>query len=88
MVYNLVKSLYELKQAFKQWNFKLTEALVNLSFKQSHLGYSLFTTKQGKSMVTILVYVDDLLITRNDTHLIQETKKVLYKSLDKVFLGN
>lgn len=34
-VYNLVKSLYELKQASRQWNFKLTEAFLSSGYLQS-----------------------------------------------------
>lgn len=35
-------SLYGLKQVSRQWNHKLTEALVTLKFRQSQYDYSLF----------------------------------------------
>lgn len=38
-VYKLQKSLYGLKQAPRQWNKKLTEALEDMGFKQSHFDY-------------------------------------------------
>jgi len=72
MVCKLVKSLYGLKQASRQWNAKLTTTLCNLGYIQSHLDYSLFTKKRGKGIVIILVYVDDLLITGNDATLIKK----------------
>ncbi|XP_015168858.1 uncharacterized mitochondrial protein AtMg00810-like [Solanum tuberosum] len=94
MVCKLVKSLYGLKQASRQWNAKLTTALYNSGYIQSHLDYSLFTKKRGKRIVIILVYVDDLLITGNDATLIEETKHVLHSNFKikdlrelKYFLG-
>jgi len=62
-VCRLMKSLYGLKHASKQWNINLTDALVQSGYKQSAFDHSLFTKQQGKEMVIILVYVADLPIT-------------------------
>ncbi|XP_075109092.1 uncharacterized protein LOC142180886 [Nicotiana tabacum] len=85
---------YGLKQASRHWNLKLTTALINSSFTQSKVDYSLFTKRQDTHIVIILVYVDDLLITGSDIKLIQEAKHILnnnfkVKDLDelKYFLG-
>ena len=59
MVCTLVKSLYGLKQATRQWDLKLFEELLNASFIQSKLDLSLFIKKQGTNIVLILVFVDD-----------------------------
>lgn len=67
MVCKLIKSLYGLKQVSRQWNFKLIKALENSGYKRSYLDYFLFAKKQGKKKVIILVYVDDFLISGNDT---------------------
>lgn len=56
---------------------KLTDALLNLGFAQSSLNYSLFTKRPDKSIIVILVYVDDMLITCGDMNLIESTKKDL-----------
>ncbi|GJX44462.1 retrovirus-related pol polyprotein from transposon TNT 1-94 [Tanacetum coccineum] len=76
-VCKLKKSLYGLKQAPRQWFSKLSSALVSFGFKQSKADYSLFTKKEGKSFIAVLVYVDDLMITGNDNSLIQKFKSQL-----------
>ena len=78
MVCRLVKSLYGLKQASRQWNVKLTDALVDLSFNQSSLDHSLFIKKHHTQIIVILVYVDDMLIAGNDLVLIEHTKQELH----------
>ena len=87
-VCRLLKSLYGLKQASRQWNLKLTTALIQSGFTQSKLDYSLFTKKDTTGgMVIILVYVDDLLITGNNEVLIQEAKDILHHNFKMKDLG-
>ncbi|GJT97687.1 ribonuclease H-like domain-containing protein [Tanacetum coccineum] len=65
-VCKLNKSLYGLKQAPRQWNAKLTTALAEHGFEQSKLDYSLYTKHNGEKFISLLVYVDDIVITGND----------------------
>lgn len=73
-VCKVLKSLYGLKQASRQWSIKLTTALLSSGFQQSSRDYSLFTKRLEEKLVIVLVYIDDLLITDNDAYLINETK--------------
>lgn len=86
-VCRLVKSLYRLKQAPRQWNHKLTEALINIGFKQSQYDYFLFTRKSGEGMTIVLVYVDDLLIAGSNLQLITDTKTALQQVFKMKDLG-
>lgn len=74
-VCRLHKSLNRLKQASRQWNLKLSNALTPSIFIQSKLDHSLITkTIDAGDIVTILIYVDDLLIAGSNRELIQEAK--------------
>ena len=78
IVCRLVKSLYGLKQASRQWNMKLSEALIQSGFIQSCMDHSLFIRKKGNDIVIILVYVDDMLVTGSSISAIEETKASLH----------
>lgn len=67
---------------------KLTNTLTQSSFTQSKSDYSLFTKSNAtRDIVIILVYVDDLLITRNSKVLIQEAKDILHHNFKMKDLG-
>lgn len=61
-VCKLKKSLYGLKQAPRAWFPKLSDTLVRLGFTPSTADTSLFVFNDGRQLVFILVYVDDLLV--------------------------
>ncbi|GJX28486.1 putative RNA-directed DNA polymerase [Tanacetum coccineum] len=72
-----------------QWNAKLTQTLIEHGFIQSKSDYSLFTKTRHNSFITLLVYVDDIIITGNDVGEIEKFKAYLntkfkIKDLDPV----
>lgn len=70
LVCRLRKSLYGLKQAPRCWFAKLVRSLKDYGFRQSYSDYSLFTYTRGSIQINILVYVDDLIISSNDSNAI------------------
>lgn len=80
LVCRRTKSLYGLKQASRQWNLKLSEALITSRFIQSGLDHSLFIKKQGTDIVIILINVDDMLVAGSNLGLIETTKSLLQKA--------
>jgi hypothetical protein len=84
----LVKALYGLKQASRAWYEKLTEHLLKLNYKLFDLDdATLFVKKIGKSVVYLVVYVDDLMITGNNDDYIVSVKRELLKVFDMTDLG-
>lgn len=79
--------MYGLKQASRQWNVKLTDALVHSGFIQSSLDHSLFTKRHNEHIVVVLVYVDDMLVAGNDLRLIEQTKEELHAKFKIKDLG-
>lgn len=73
----LLKSLYGIKQASRQCNRKLMEALLNSEYVQGHYDYSLFTQRKGADIFVMLVYLDDILIPRSSSTLIEGFRKTL-----------
>nr|GEV03672.1 ribonuclease H-like domain-containing protein [Tanacetum cinerariifolium] len=53
-------------RAHRQRNAKLTSTLVEGGFVQSKSDYSLFTKKFGDVFISLLVYVDDIIITEGE----------------------
>lgn len=88
IVCKLKKSLYVLRQAPRQWFAKLCDALKSFGCKQSKTDYSLFTYTRQHKFVAILVYVDDLLITGNNSNLIVEVKQFLSSTFMMKDLGS
>ena len=70
-------SLYGLKQASRQWHSKLSDALKSKGFKNSKNNCSLFSKKEGESIVFIAIYVDDILLTGTNINEIQSMKELL-----------
>jgi len=76
-VCKLLKFLYRLKQAPRQWFAKLSTALVSFGFVQSKADYSLFTKQVQDRFTAVLVYVDDMVIAGNDQQEILKLKQQL-----------
>ena len=65
-VYKLHKSLYDLKQAPRAWFKRFASHLLHLGFTASIADSSLFIFYSAKTIIYLLLYVDDIIVTGND----------------------
>ncbi|KAF5780569.1 putative RNA-directed DNA polymerase [Helianthus annuus] len=86
-VCRLRKTLYGLKQASRNWYQKFTNALLGLSFSSSRADHSLFLYKDEDTFISILIYVDDVIIVGNNFAKIQEIKNCLHDRFSIKDLG-
>lgn len=83
----LRKALYCLKQSLRAWFERFSRAMICFGYQQSNADHTLFI-KHYKGKITILiVYVDDIVVTGNDTEEIARLKKLLAKEFKIKDLG-
>ena len=82
------KSLYGLKQAPLAWNAKITQRLRRMGFATSKSNSSLFIRQGQSGPISLLLYVDDLVITGTDLEKIGHVKSQLAASFDMKDLGD
>jgi len=87
-VCRLCKSLYDLKQAPRQWFAKLSSNLLEYGFHRSYANYSLFTYKKGDKFMALPMYVDDIVLTGNNHQYCADFKAYLHKYFHIKDLGN
>ena len=83
----LKKGLYGLKQAPRQWSKKLVTFLKSLGFVQCESDECLFILREGSSVLYMAVYVDDLIMSDNDSKLRDKVAAALKKEYEMDDMG-
>ena len=87
MVCKLQKSIYGLKQASRQWYIKFDEVVTANGFKENIVDQCIYMKVSGSKFIFLVLYVDDILLTTNDTDMLIETKELLFSHFDMKDLG-
>ena len=94
-VLRLRKSLYGLKQSPRAWFDRFRRAMCGMGYRQCNGDHTLFYRHSGNHITILAVYVDDIIITGDDTMEIDRIKESLSKEFEvkdlgqlRYFLGN
>jgi len=88
LVCKLNKALYGLKQAPRAWFDKLQTTLVQFGFLPSKCDPSLFVYSHNSNLLYMLVYVDDIIITGNNSTLLHQLINQLNAAFSLKELGD
>jgi hypothetical protein len=83
----LKRSLYGLKQAPRQWFSHLAAILIQFGFVGSKADLSLFVHTDTSSIIYILIYVDDIIITGSNDVVVTDIIQRLHKEFAITDLG-
>jgi hypothetical protein len=85
-VWRLKKALYGLKQAPRSWYGRIDSFLTSLGFTKSKADFNLYFKVMNAELVILLLYVDDLFVTREE-NIITDCKKKLAAEFEMKDLG-
>jgi hypothetical protein len=86
-VCKLVKSLYGLKQALKQWHEKFDKAMLSNAYLINGADKCIYSKFDNNEGVIICLYVDDLLIFGTSLEVVHDTKRFLSSNFDMKDMG-
>ena len=78
-VCKLLKSIYGLKQASRSWNLHFDECIKKYGFTKSEFEPCVYIEFSGSVVTFLVLYVDDILLIRNDIPALQGVKSWLGK---------
>ena len=87
MVCKLKMSIYGLKQASRSWNIRFDQAIKSFGFDQNLDEPCVYKRHQDKVVMFLVLYVDDILLIRNDVGVMSSVKVWLSSQFDMKDLG-
>ena len=79
--------MYGLKQAPHAWFAKFSSTIRDFGFSSSAHDSALFIRKTKRGTILLLLYVDDMIITGDDTVGISSLKQFLHRQFEMKDLG-
>jgi hypothetical protein len=77
LVCKLKRSLYGLKQSPRMWYQNFDTYILSLVFVRSKVDHCMYSKKEGDCFIYVALYVDDMLLARNNMDEIKEVKMKL-----------
>ena len=87
-VCKLKNALYGLKQSPRAWFGRFTKSMKAFGYRSSNFDHTLFLKRGKGKIITLIIYVDDMIITRNDQDEISSLQRYLASKLEMKKLRN
>ncbi|KAK8623109.1 hypothetical protein V6N13_118002 [Hibiscus sabdariffa] len=86
-VFKLSKALYGLKQAPRAWYERLSTFLVEKGFSKGKVDTTLFIKNDGKDILVVQIYVDDIIFGSTNELLCQDFAKLMQGEFEMSMMG-
>ncbi|GJT25380.1 retrovirus-related pol polyprotein from transposon TNT 1-94 [Tanacetum coccineum] len=86
-VYKLKKALYGLKQAPRAWYDMLSSFLISQDFSKGSVDPTLFIRRQGKELLLVQIYVDDIIFAASTPELCDLFAKIMCLKFKMSMMG-
>ncbi|GKC21909.1 retrovirus-related pol polyprotein from transposon TNT 1-94 [Tanacetum coccineum] len=86
-MYKLKKSLYGLKQAPRAWYDMLSSFLISQDFSKGSVDPTLFIRRQGKELLLVQIYVDDIIFAASTPELCDLFAKIMCSKFKMSMMG-
>ncbi|GJT63976.1 retrovirus-related pol polyprotein from transposon TNT 1-94 [Tanacetum coccineum] len=86
-LYKLKKALYELKQAPRTWYDMLSSFPISQDFSKGSVNSTLFIRKEGKELLLVQVYVDDIIFAASTPELCDLFAKIMCSKFKMSMMG-
>ncbi|GJY32503.1 copia protein [Tanacetum coccineum] len=86
-VYKLKKALYRLKQDPRAWYDLLSKFLLSQEFSKGTVDPTLFIRRQGKDILLVQIYVDDIIFASTTPELCDQFSKIMCSKIKMSMMG-
>ncbi|GJU89747.1 retrovirus-related pol polyprotein from transposon TNT 1-94, partial [Tanacetum coccineum] len=86
-VYKLKKALYGLKQAPRAWYDMLSSFLISNDFSKGSVDPTLFICREGKELLLVQIYVDDIIFAASTPELCDLFAKIMCSKFKMSMMG-
>ncbi|GJS43751.1 retrovirus-related pol polyprotein from transposon TNT 1-94 [Tanacetum coccineum] len=86
-MYKLKKALYGFKQAPRTWHDMLSSFLISQDFSKGSVDPTLFIRKEGKELLLVQVYVNDIIFAASTSELCDLFAKIMCSKFKMLMMG-
>ncbi|KAM2020888.1 hypothetical protein ACFX16_042974 [Malus domestica] len=86
-VCRLRKALYGLKQSPRAWFGRFTDAMKKYGYQQGNADHTLLIKRRGGKVTLLIIYVDDMVVTCDDTEEMERLHEYLSSEFEMKDLG-